>query len=287
MMGRRGLHLLCWGIFFPVSTLMATGDSLRYLTPQDTIFLQTGAYNQKIFRHEIERKQTLFSLAKFYGLSVEELYLYNPGLKDRVVQVGDPISIPIPNRAIIRYLSPQRNRGPYVPVYYVVKKGDTMYRIAKHFFRMPMDTLMARAGMQTYDLSVGQRLHVGWMSMNGIPESYRQFKGGPLARRNHAMRQVFLRESKGRRLRNAQGAAYWEKDSDEDSDLYALHRKAKINSVIEVRNPMNNRNVYVKVIGRIPDTNFRDEVVVVLSPLSAKLLGAVDPRFFVRVKYFR
>ena len=58
-------------------------------------------------------------------------------------------------------------------------------------------------------------------------------------------------------------------------------------TIIEVLNPMTNRTVYVKVIGKIPDTAYRDEVAVILSPLAAKLLGAIDPRFFVKVKYHR
>jgi hypothetical protein len=61
---------------------LATGDSLYYLLPTDTVILSIEQYGEKIFTHRLEKKQTLYSLAHFYGLSVEELYYYNPGLKE-------------------------------------------------------------------------------------------------------------------------------------------------------------------------------------------------------------
>jgi hypothetical protein len=53
--------------------LFATGDSLRYLTPRDTIILSVSANEEKIFEHKIVKGQTIFSLAKFYGLKMDEL----------------------------------------------------------------------------------------------------------------------------------------------------------------------------------------------------------------------
>lgn len=265
----------------------ATGDSISYLTLKDTIFLSIGSYGEKIFEHSLERKQTLFSLSRFYGLSVEELYYYNAGLKERGTSVGQKIRVPIPNRAIKRYRDEGFLSNEHVPIYYIVKKGDTMYRIAKHFFKMPVEELMIRNRLENPALKAGQMLHVGWMHLLGIPEELRHAGGGPLARRNQAMKKVYLRELGNRREYKGQGVGFWLKNSKEDSDLYALHRYAKVNSVIAIENPMKRRTVYAKVIGKIPDTAYGNDIEVVLSPLSAKLLGAKDSRFFVKVRYRR
>jgi LysM repeat protein len=274
-----GLSCGCWAY--------ATGDSIRYLTPKDTIFLSINEQEEKIFTHQVERKQTLYSLAKFYGISIEELYYYNPGLKDAVFSPGMQVAVPIPNRSIIRYHNIGYTDDQLAPVYYRVRKGDTMFRIAHVYFRMPSDTIMRRNKLASADIKPGQCLHVGWMNISGIPEAYRQYRGDPMERRNSAMRQVYLRANAGKTPFQDQGAAHWEKDSKEDSDFYALHRHALLNSVIEVHNPMSKRTVYVKVIGKIPDRAYRDNVVVVLSPLSAKALDAKDPLFFVRVTYHK
>ncbi len=263
----------------------ATGDSLNYLLPTDTIFLSVGRFEEKVFEHHIERKQTLYSLAQFYGLSVEELYWFNNGLKDVSIDVGYPVRVPVPNRAIIRYQEPGFDASQHAPVYYVVKKGDTMYRIAKVFFRMPIRDLMERNGLQDTNLKLGQALLVGWMHIGGIPEEFRQVGGGPLARRNNALSKIYIHELGNRRERMEKGPAVWPKESQHDSDLYCLHNQARINDIIKINNPMTNRTVFAKVVGRIPATRYGPNIKVVLSPLAAKYLGAIDPKFYVKVFY--
>lgn len=281
---RSTLLLLLFGLAFTNS--WATGDSLRYLTPQDTVFLISNDYGDKFFLHQMEKKQTLFSLAKFYGLSVEELYYYNPGLKENSVRVGQHIQVPIPNRAIRRYQGVDFMPENYIPVYYQVRRGDTMYRIAKKLFRMEVEELMMRNHLLSAGLKTGQLLHVGWMNIHGIPPDARQDAGGPMAQRNQAMKSIYLRECSGAEV-EVSGVACWYKNSNEDAGLYALHRSARRNAVIAVTNPMNNRTIYVKVIGKISDRAYEDNVKVVLSPLAAKLLGAVDSRFYIKVKHCR
>ncbi|HOY19874.1 MAG TPA: hypothetical protein PLC89_21355, partial [Haliscomenobacter sp.] len=69
-----------WKILFLLlpGYVFATGDSLRYLTPRDTIILSVGANDAKIFEHKIEKGQTIFSLARFYGLKMDALRYLNP-----------------------------------------------------------------------------------------------------------------------------------------------------------------------------------------------------------------
>lgn len=280
------LHVVTLLLLCSYLKMHATGDSTRYLISKDTIFLNIDEAGEKLFAHKIERKQTLFSLAKFYGLSVEELYFYNPGLKEEKVAPGEKIMVPIPNRAIIRYKPQQFKFWKHVPIFYVVKKGDTMFKVAKTIFKMPVDTIVQRNRLKSETVKVGQCLHIGWMSTDGVPEDYHKEIGTPLSRKNNALRKVHAREQGKRKITEHQGVAYWQKNSKEDSDLYALHRNAKRNSIIAVTNPMNKSVIYVKVIGKIPDTAYGNEVVVILSPMAAKALGARDPRFFVKVKYY-
>ena len=55
-------------LIFCNSVLAIHGDSLTYLTPQDTMVLKIGDYGEKIFVHTLKPQQTLYSLARFYGL---------------------------------------------------------------------------------------------------------------------------------------------------------------------------------------------------------------------------
>ncbi len=265
--------------------VLATGDSTHYLTPQDTIFLHTSVMGEKVFEHTLEKKQTLFSLAKFYGLSVEELYFYNPGLEVQSLKVGQKIQVPVPNRAIVRYRVQNFIESNFVPVYHIVQRGETMFRISRYYYEMPKEIIMQRNGMTSTDLKTGQALQIGWMSLDGIPEEYRSGGGGPISRRNNALRKVFARNTQGKKLTEDSGAAFWKKSTGEGSDFYALHRYAPVNSIIEINNPMKNRVIYAKVVGRIPDTAYGDDVKVIVSSVVAQLLGAKDRRFFVKIRY--
>jgi len=277
------IFLFCYSF----SATAITGDSLNYLTAKDTIFLSIGAFGEKYFIHEMAPKQTLYSLARFYGLSVAELQYFNSGLDPKAVRVGSQIRVPVPNRAIKRYQQAGFNANEHVPVYYVVKKGDTMFRIAKRHFKMPVEEVMIRNQLVDHTLKSGQTLLVGWLSMNGIPDSLRHSVSGPLEQRNAKLRDAYLSELGGKKEIEHHGVAAWPKEQENKGDFYALHRYAPINSTISVYNPMSRRTVYAKVIGRVPETAYQPEVIVIVSPLAAELLGAIDARFFVKVKYHR
>lgn len=267
--------------------LFATGDSLHYLTPKDTIFLYLSG-GEKIFEHKLEHKQTLYSLSKFYGLSLNDLYFYNPELSGpQGPEIGQGIRIPIPNRAIQRYYPPDYSRWDYIPVFYVVQPGETLYRICKEYFKMPIDTVMRRNHLIDNQLSVGQSLHVGWMSLHGIPDSLR-VHGGIMAGLNSEFGRIYQQEYFSKKEFAQQGAAQWPKDDklNTGGGLFALHNEAPLRSVIAVTNPMTHRTIYVQVIGRIPDW-YEQNVIVVLSPAVARALGAIDPSFFVHIKYLK
>lgn len=279
--------VLIFSLFCCLQANAITGDSLNYLTAKDTIFLSIGPFGEKYFTHEMAPKQTLYSLARFYGLSLDELRYFNQGLNPSAVKVGTQIKVPVPNRAIKRYQAFDFREDEHVPVYYVVKKGDTMYRIAKHHFKMQVEDMMQRNSLMDHTLKSGQQLHVGWMSLFGIPDSLRHEVAGPLERKNASLKKNYFNEMSRHREREHQGVAVWQTDNKNSTDFYALHPYAPVNSTVSVYNPMSHRTVYAKVIGKVPETAYENEVIVIISPLAAHLLGAIDSRFFVKVKYHK
>lgn len=265
----------------------ATGDSLHYLTPKDTIFLKVDDFGNKIFTHRMMKGQTLYSLARFYGLKMESLLAFNPELsRDGAFENGQPVRIPIPDSAIVKSYEYGFSKAGYVPVRYVVKHGDNFYRIAKHMFDIPLDTLKNWNGLEQTMMFTDMQLHVGYLSLEGIPDSLQLSNTSPLGARMQQMQTEFEYMSSVRKTKFHSGAAYWQREKEGKTDFYALHRYAPVGSVIQVRNPMKRKTIYAKVIARIPDRAYGDDIIVVLSPSVAKLLGARDPRFFVEIRYF-
>lgn len=261
------------------------GDSTRFLLPTDSIITEVHPMGELLFSHQLEPQQTLFSLAKFYGLTLQELYAYNPHISAHY-KVGDILRIPAPLRAIIRTTPPVELAANLSKVYYRVKRGDTVYGLTKRIFNLSADSLMLRNPEMAGGLHNGQLLFIGWMSPEGIPESWRSIRGGPYARKNYPLRMEYFRDSADKRIRNDNGAAMWPKNMDDQSGFFCLHRSATVNSVVEVHNPLTRQTMYLKVSSRLPEGIYDKNTMIVVSPLAAKALGALDDRFYVRIKYY-
>ncbi|MCU0353694.1 MAG: LysM peptidoglycan-binding domain-containing protein [Cytophagales bacterium] len=69
-------------------------------------------------------------------------------------------------------------------------------------------------------------------------------------------------------------------------DLFlALHRTAPVGTIMQIRNEMNDQSVFVKVIGKLPETGDNDKVIVKVSKRAYERLAAVDKRFRVQISY--
>lgn len=70
------------------------------------------------------------------------------------------------------------------------------------------------------------------------------------------------------------------------TDKYlALHKTAPVGTIMQVRNSMNGQSVYVRVIGKLPNTGENNNVLVRLSPRAVQKLGTGDSRFRVETNY--
>ncbi|MDX1911301.1 MAG: LysM peptidoglycan-binding domain-containing protein [Saprospiraceae bacterium] len=253
------------------------------LGPRDSILL-TVEDNKKYIHHPVRAKHTLFSISKYYNIGLEELYETNPELRtDPTLHIGMRIKIPIPNKAIKRYKGEGFVAAQNASIYYVVQAGDNLYQISKRYFNMPVDSVAKRNRLKNNSIRPGQRLHMGWMGLEGIHADWRPSR--PVTA-SDVLKSKFNDDKKGKKETSAQGVCFWNKDSKEKGALYALHRDAGIGTIIQVNNPMNNRSVYAKVIGRIPE-GYERNIEIILSPEAARKLGARDPRFFVKTKYLK
>lgn len=75
--------------------------------------------------------------------------------------------------------------------------------------------------------------------------------------------------------------------TDGNRKYLALHRTAPVGTILKVRNEMNNREVFVRVMGKLPDTALTSKLVIKISKSAYDRLGAIDPRFRVEVTYYK
>ncbi len=285
---RTFIYIILISLVLPFHSF-ATGDSTNYLTAQDTVLLEINTRGQKIFKHELAKGQTLFSLSRFYGLDLNKFYDYNPQARTDIPKIGNFYAVPIPNKAIIRKLKEGVDPKDYTTVCYVVKKGDTMYGVAKRNFRLDVKTLMDNNNMTEPKLVPGQKIHVGWMKPQRIDRDW-QYPGGTsgdIVSENKRNKSDFLGKDYKTESVEQRGKVQWDnKDNFSGDGLYCLHNYAIQGSIIRFENTFTKKVVYAKVVGRVP-MNYDKYVVAVVSKDIASALKAIDSQFFVVAEYFR
>jgi len=165
---------------------------------------------------------------------------------------------------------------------------------------------MTRNKMEDYNLSIGERIHVGWVSTEQKQAEAMPIATllSPISVKDDNMVLVpsdvetvneDLAETEVDSLalnvegpvvyKASRGKGMWDKKVRDNGKFLALHQKAKIGSTIELRNVMLNRTIKAKVIGRIPQNVYPDDIQVLLGPTAAKSLGVIDTKFSVEIRY--
>lgn len=278
----KHLLLLLCGLT-AVMTASAAGDSLSYLTPQDTVMLEIAPDQSKFTTHTFAPKQTIYSLSRFYAQDIDQVYGLNPQLSSREPKIGEQVKIAVPNKTIKRFRDERFSRETYAPICYEVKKGETMYNLAKRIFRMPVDTLMAVNGLTSTSLSPGQILQVGWMPVAGSADKIRKTEMSPLQRKSYANYKMY--KTQGASSRTIRGVASWTPGTGEASgSLFALYDGARPGTYLKVTNTANSKYAYVRVIGKPSQNSHKEQIDIQLSGTTARLLGVSKGNFYVQIE---
>jgi hypothetical protein len=240
----------------------------------------------------------------------------NPGSRLPAIDPGDSLTIPF-NLNLIEDNILSGNPDKHIPIYYKTLKGDNLFRIARIYFDQQIDHVMQQNKLSDYNLTPGQLILVGWMEKYMPPQIDQERESEKEEIVELENRPVFIKtleeekqisevevpeypveEIEGEteaveeiveektevKLSTQNGLAIWNKSSSA-SGLFALHSEAKAGTLIEVTNPQLNRKMLIKVIGKIPDNSYPANVRVILSPDAARELGALDERFYVKMKF--
>ena len=114
------------------------------------------------YSHTIAPKETIYSISKQAGVSVNQIYQINNLKKSDIISIGQSIIVPVNNESI----SSTRVPGSVRKVMYQVQKKDNLFQIAKRYFNQEVDAVVSRNNLPNLTLSPGQLLHIGWMKVN-------------------------------------------------------------------------------------------------------------------------
>ncbi len=67
----------------------------------------------------------------------------------------------------------------------------------------------------------------------------------------------------------------------------ALHRSAPAGTIMQIRNEMNNLSVFVRIVGKLPDTGVNNKIAIRISQAAYEKLGGINERFPVEITYIQ
>jgi len=240
----------------------------------DTLYAYVDDQNKTYFQYFSPSGHISHELQQQFHVRKSDMLLFRSYASDDTVSTGLTVLIPFAQKELLKTKSATTD---CIPVIYTVRKKETVFKIARRYFDLKLDQLRKLNNLPSNDISIDQQLLVGWFVLHPVGESLHT---DDLPARTPEPIDPFYPEDPTLQI----GVAYWKKTDTHASHMFAMHRSARINSMIEITNPMFKSKVLVKVVGRIPPT-YKDDIALVVSPAVAKKLGVLDPRFRAEMRF--
>lgn len=256
--------------------------------------------------HKVAAQETLFSISRLYGVTVDELKQWN-NLTDNTLSLGQELVIKKVNTP-----TPLSNNTPpteikSVKTVHTVAAKETLFSITRQY-GITIEQLRQWNNLQTDELKIGQSLYVSQPAYgqtqqtttttvvtppvvvtetNPVPPVEK--KPDPVVVppvEKPTTIKISESVSGSDEIKEA-GLAELIEGTDGNRKYLALHRTAPSGTILKVRNEMNNREVFVRVMGKLPETAPNEKVVIKISKSAYEKLGAIDPKFRVEVTYYK
>lgn len=260
--------------------------------------------------HVVTAKETIFSISRAYGVSVDEIKKWN-NLPDNSISIGQELAIRKRNTVsaaettVTETTSSTQTAAP--KGFHTVEAKETLFSIAAKY-SVTVQQLKDWNGMEGNELKIGQQLKVSSNSstpnaevvaaQQTVTETVHVETTTPTATQNTNTQPsqasartneptIRISESRsGDEILEA-GLAELIEGTDGNRKYLALHRTAPVGTILKVKNEMNNREVFVRVMGKLPDNAMSEKLVIKISKSAYDRLGAIDPRFRVQVTYYK
>lgn len=246
--------------------------------------------------HTVEAGQTLYAISRKYNVTVDEMKQWNK-LTSNELSTGQQLIVSQGKaRESKNTPEPKKTEVTASDIYHEVGPSETLYSISRKY-NASVEDLKAWNGLKESSLSVGQRLVVGRPTAQVTPvanevEVIREKKKDLVVNENGSLQQINEKGYTSETVADGdyekiveEGFAMVIENSPDTRKFLALHRTAPIGAILEVKNRMNGRSIYVRVVGKLPDTGVNNKVLIRLSDKAYQRLEALDPKIPVEVSY--
>jgi LysM repeat protein len=260
--------------------------------------------------HKVQPRETLFSISRTYNVGVDEIKAWNY-MTDNAISVGQDLRIKKSGSSPTAEVRQTETKQPEIKATakgatHTVAAGETLFSISRQF-NVSVDQIKAWNNISDNSISVGQVLTItqspsttGAINNSTTTRETKttEIKQNPASTTSTVSREttnpvitepsIKISESvAGTDEIKEGGLAELIEGTEGNRKYLALHRTAKPGTIMKVRNELNNREVFVRIVGPLPNTGVNDKLVIKLSKSAYDRLGAFDPKFRVEVTYYK
>lgn len=226
--------------------------------------------------HTVGEKQTLYSISKQYGVTVEEIKRWND-LGEKNIQPGMKLVIKKPEASTVvshTPASPER-KGE---ITHIVSGKETMFGISR-LYRVSVDDILQWNNLTSSDLREGQKLLIKKIGASEPerpaadpvkPEvvAVQQKEQKPVVKPAPEKIEPVKTDEK-----NESGFALLSERGGESRKYLGYHRTIPAGTVLRVRNKENKKEIFVRIAGKLPEADGSDVLIRISKAAWDKLGG--------------
>jgi len=256
--------------------------------------------------HFVDIGETLVSISRKYGVEVGDLQLWN-NLESVDLDVGQELIVTTPEKIESNSTTVEFDNKNDASHYHIVVEKETLFAVSQKY-GIGVEELRQINSLPGNEISIGQRLIVkqGIAETNPSIEVVKNTLVPDATASEVNIDSTIVEEPKKIIPINAKDVNQFNTRVIKDGELekvveeglakvidnttntkkyLALHRTAEIGTVMQVINMANNMNIYVRVVGKLPDTGENSRVLIKISRTAYEKFRAVDNQFPVQIIY--
>jgi len=249
--------------------------------------------------HTVHAGETLFFISRLYEVTVDEIKEWN-GLTSNSIEPGQKLVIKeseaVPKDYTVTAPPPEYVENSNSLVYHIVTSGETLYSISRSE-EVSVDSLREWNDLAGSGIHIGQQLIVGRVELADVTTNTTTQVASKPTEEKPPEEVVYLNADHSRKYRDIviddtgfatkteSGLAEVINGTGDSRKFLALHRSLPVGTILMVKNEMNNEIVFVRVLGKLPDTGSNENIVIKISKAAYDRLKGVGQRFRVQLSY--
>lgn len=231
--------------------------------------------------HTVAQGETLYSISRTYNTSVMQIMEWNELLSNEL-KIGQVLKV---GGELIPEKTDYEIDGMKI---HVVQAGEGLYALARNF-DVTVEEMVAWNQLKTSSLDLGQEVIVGKIGeQRQVAEEQTVVDETTVVDESVVIGSAAVAAAAFvPRLKVQENGMAASIEGEEDQTYLGMHRDIPIGTLVSVRNEMNDQIVFVRIVGKLPDTGINEKVIIRLSQGAVRQLLTIDPKFRVEISYLR